>query len=93
VVGIAAVGMTLVIVLGGIDLSVGSAVALTTVVVARALQHGMGAGSAALLGLCAGTLAGLANGLLVARLRLMPFIVTLGTMSILRGAAKGLADE
>jgi ribose transport system permease protein len=93
VVGVASVGMTLVIVLGGIDLSVGSAVALTTVVVARALQAGMGPWQAALIGIGAGTLTGLVNGLLVAGLRLMPFIVTLGTMSILRGAAKGLAGE
>jgi ribose transport system permease protein len=93
VVGVASVGMTLVIVLGGIDLSVGSAVALTTVVVARALQAGLGPWQAALIGILVGTLAGLINGGLIAGLRLMPFIVTLGTMSILRGAAKGLAGE
>ena len=93
VVAIAAVGMTLVIVHGGIDLSVGSGVALATVVIARLLKSGVGP-----LGACAGgvavlALAGLATGALVTRLRLAPFIVTLGSMSILRGAAKGLADE
>lgn len=93
VVAIVAVGMTLVMVKGGIDLSVGSVVALTTVVVALALQRGMGPGVAALIGVAVGALCGTANGALVASLRITPFIVTLGTMSILRGAAKGLADE
>jgi ribose/xylose/arabinose/galactoside ABC-type transport system permease subunit len=72
---------------------VGSAVALTTVVMARALQHGLGPVSASALAVTAAALAGGANGVLIASLRITPFIVTLGTMSILRGAAKGLADE
>lgn len=93
VVGIAATGMTLIIVMGGIDLSVGSAVALTTVVVASLLRAGHGAAAAALGGVLAATCAGLAVGLLVTTLRVTPFIVTLGAMSILRGAAKGLAKE
>ena len=93
VVSIAAVGMTLVMVKGGIDLSVGSAVALTTVVVARALQNGLGPVPASLLGIAVAAFAGCINGSLVAALRITPFIVTLGTMSILRGLAKGLADE
>jgi ribose transport system permease protein len=93
VVGIAAVGMTLVIVHGGIDLAVGSAVALTTVVVAKALQAGFGPLEASLAGIVVAGLAGLGNGVLVTGLRVTPFIVTLGTMSILRGAAKGLAGE
>jgi ribose transport system permease protein len=93
VVAIAAVGMTLVIVSGGIDLSVGSAVAFTTVVVAATLKAGFGPGIAVLAGVAAATASGVASGLLVARLRMAPFIVTLGAMSILRGAAKGLASE
>ena len=93
VVGIAAVGMTLIIVHGGIDLSVGSAVALTTVVVARALQAGFGPVQASLIGIAVSGVAGLANGALVSGLGVTPFIVTLGTMSILRGAAKGIAGE
>src|SRR3954463_4988442 len=83
VVGIAAVGMTFTIVLGGIDLSVGSAVALTTVVVAESLRAGMGPVAAAALGVLTGGVLGLCNGALVAGLRISPFIVTLGTMSIL----------
>jgi len=93
VVGIAAVGMTFTIVLGGIDLSVGSAVALTTVVVAQCLRGGMSAVPAAALGIAAAAALGLCNGTLVSVLRITPFIVTLGTMSILRGVAKGLANE
>jgi len=93
VVGIAAVGMTFTIVLGGIDLSVGSAVALTTVVVAESLRAGMGPVAAAALGVLTGGILGSCNGALIAGLKISPFIVTLGTMSILRGVAKGIADE
>jgi ribose/xylose/arabinose/galactoside ABC-type transport system permease subunit len=93
VVGTAAVGMTLVILLGGIDLSVGSAVALTTVVAARALQSGAGPVTAAAAGIAAATAVGAINGGLIVGLRVTPFLITLGTMSILRGAAKGLANE
>src|SRR5882757_2239914 len=93
VVGIAAVGMTFTIVLGGIDLSVGSAVALTTVMVAESLRAGMGPVAAGAIGVLTGGVLGLCNGGLVAGLKISPFIVTLGTMSILRGVAKGLAAE
>ncbi|HEX3777408.1 MAG TPA: ABC transporter permease [Polyangiaceae bacterium] len=93
VTGVASVGMTLIIVLGGIDLSVGSAVALVTVVVAECLRSGMNPLPAAICGIFAGGALGLFNGALVTGLKISPFIVTLGTMSVLRGAAKGIADE
>jgi ribose transport system permease protein len=93
VVAIVAVGMTLVIVHGGIDLSVGSSVALTTVVVATMLKSGYGGASAALVGIGVATACGLVVGALVTGLRMAPFIVTLGAMSILRGVAKGIAKE
>ena len=93
VVGIAATGMTLIIVVGGIDLSVGSAVALTTVVVALSLKSGLGVVPAVALSLGAVATTGLINGALTVGLDITPFIVTLGTMSILRGSAKGLALE
>jgi ribose transport system permease protein len=93
VVAIAAVGMTLVMVQGGIDLSVGSVVALTTVVIASALRSGLGPFTAASLGIAGAVATGLLNGVLVSWLRITPFIVTLGTMSALRGLAIGLADE
>jgi len=92
IVCVAALGMTMVIVSGGIDLSVGSVVALSTVVTAVLLRH-QGPAVAALGALAAGGVCGLVNGVLVTQLRVVPFIVTLGTMLLVRGAAKGLADE
>jgi len=89
----AALGMTVVIISAGIDLSVGSVVALTTVVIALMLGAGWPPLAAALGGVGAAALCGVANGILVTGLRVVPFIVTLGTMILVRGAAKGLADE
>lgn len=93
VVGTAALGMTLVIVSGGIDLSVGSVIALSTVVVGLLLNQGASPLAAALGGVAVGALAGAATGTLITRLRLTPFIVTLGMWGALRGVAKGLAQE
>ena len=92
IVWVAALGMTMVIVSGGIDLSVGSVVALSTVVTAVLLRE-HGAAVAAAGALAAGAACGLVNGLLITQLRVGPFIVTLGTMLLVRGGAKGLADE
>jgi len=85
--------MTMIIVSGGIDLSCGSAVALTSVVGAVALTKGYSVASAAALTICAGGLIGLLNGSLIAGLRMMPFIVTLGMMGVARGTAKWLAGN
>ena len=95
IVCIAALGMTMVIVSAGIDLSVGSIVALSTVVIARAAARRATTRLLAALGGAGrrGALCGLVNGVLITRLRVVPFIVTLGTMLLVRGAAKGLADE
>jgi ribose transport system permease protein len=93
VVGIAAAGMTLIIISGGIDLSVGSTVALTTVVVARALNAGAGPVTAALAGIAVAAAAGVLIGAAIGFVRITPFVVTLGAMTILRGAAKGIAHE
>jgi ribose transport system permease protein len=93
VVGIVAVGMTLVIVSGGIDLSVGSQVALATVVVAQALNAGASPFFAALAGIAVTTMAGLLIGSIISLGRITPFVVSLGAMTLLRGAAKGLARE
>ena len=89
----AALGMTMVIVAGGIDLSVGSIVALTTVAIALVLRADYGPWAAAAAGIGAGTLCGAVSGLLITRLRVVPFIVTLGMMILVRGAAKGLAGD
>jgi len=93
VVAMVAIGMTLVMVQGGIDLSVGSLVALTTVVIARSIQAGQSAVAASAIGVLMALVAGLLNGVLIVGLRITPFIVTLGTMSLLRGLAKGVAHE
>jgi ribose transport system permease protein len=93
IVSIAAVGMTIVIVAGGIDLSVGSMIALTTVVIAQLLRMDVSPLAAALGGIAAAALCGLLNGVLITQLRVVPFIVTLGTMLIIRGAAKGFGEE
>jgi ribose/xylose/arabinose/galactoside ABC-type transport system permease subunit len=93
IVCVAAIGMTVVIAAGGIDLSVGSIIALTTVAIAIAMRAGLGPAAAAAAGIAAAVLCGLVNGVLVTQLNVIPFIVTLGTMLIVRGAAKGLAEE
>ncbi len=89
----AALGMTMVIVAGGIDLSVGSVVALTTVVIALGLRGDQNATLTAAAGIGAGAFCGLVSGFLITRLRVVPFIVTLGMMILIRGAAKGLSGE
>jgi ribose transport system permease protein len=87
-----AAGMTFVILTGGIDLSVGSVVGLAGVACADVLvrQYGLAAGVGAAL--TVGLTAGLVNGLAVTVLRIPPFIVTLGTMLIVRGAAFKYTD-
>jgi len=89
---VVAVGMTFGIVSGGIDLSVGSIVAVSGVLLASALAAGAPVPVAIAAGLAAGALCGLANGLLVTRGRLPPFIATLGMMSVARGAALVFTD-
>src|SRR6187402_127773 len=93
IVCVAALGMTMVIVSGGIDLSVGSIVALSTVVTALFLNIGLGPLATAFGAVAVCAFCGTVNGLLITGLRVVPFIVTLGTMLLVRGAAKGLADE
>jgi len=93
IVGLGAVGMTFVIVSGGIDLSVGSVIALSSVITAVVLRDLGSLPLAVMAGVGSGSLLGLVNGLLITRLRLVSFIVTLGTMGIARGLAKYLADE
>jgi ribose/xylose/arabinose/galactoside ABC-type transport system permease subunit len=86
-------GMTLIIVSGGIDLSVGSVVALASVVGATALVKGHSPCLAAALAIGVGALIGLLNGAVIGGLRMMPFIVTLGMMGVARGAAKWLSGN
>lgn len=108
--GTAGLGMTMIIIAAGIDLSAGSLIALSVVTVAWVMSYSVtGADGqaqalatlhpalmpmlAAAAGILIATLAGLANGAMVVGLRLVPFIVTLGTMGMIRGLAKGIARE
>lgn len=93
VVGTAALGMTLIIISGGIDLSIGSNIALCTVVIALLLKQDVSPLLAALGGVAVGAACGAGIGVLITRLNLTPFIVTLGMWGALRGLAKGLASE
>ena len=82
-----AFGMTLVIISGGIDLSVGSVVALAAVVMATLMKVNVAVPLAIAAGLAIGAIAGGLNGMFISRVQLAPFIVTLGSMSYLRGLA------
>jgi ribose transport system permease protein len=85
VINIMALGMTMIIVAGGIDLSVGSVLAFGGLIGAMALEKGAPIPVGVLCGVGVGLACGLANGLLITRLRIEPFIVTLGMMGIVRG--------
>jgi ribose transport system permease protein len=84
---VVALGMTFVIISAGIDLSVGSVVALVAVIVASLMKSGWPVIAATVLSISIGAVCGAGNGLLISKLRLQPFIVTLGTMSLYRGIA------
>jgi ribose/xylose/arabinose/galactoside ABC-type transport system permease subunit len=89
--GLLSLGMLIVILTGGIDLSVGSVVGLAGILVAG-LQHDIPLSLAILAALLAGGVAGAANGILVARFRLAPFIVTLATLGAIRGLVYVYSD-
>ncbi len=93
IVAIGALGMTMIIVSGGIDLSVGSSIAFTSVVGALLIQHGWAAAAVVAATIAAGAAIGLVNGTAIAGLRVTPFIITLGTLGVARGSAKWLADN
>jgi ribose transport system permease protein len=86
-IAIAAFGESMVIIIGGIDLSVGATMALAGLITALCMQFGLPVFPSVVAGLLTGVVMGLINGSTVARVRLPAFIVTLGTMSIARGIA------
>src|SRR5205823_5830910 len=99
-IGIISLAMTYVILTGGIDLSVGSVLALSTSLVAMSLTHAWQDATysghiarAILVALAASAAAGMLNGLVVATLRIQPFIVTLASMIAVRGFAKWLTGN
>ncbi|MEI2779796.1 MAG: inner-membrane translocator [Candidatus Competibacter sp.] len=92
IVGIIAVGMTLVIIINGIDLSVGSIVGLAAIVVTLLMQSGVNIWAAILITLfLTGFLVGIWNGFWIAHYNIPPFIITLGMMTIARGVALTLS--
>ncbi len=93
IVALAALGMTFVIISGGIDLSVASNIALSSCIVAFIINAGLPPWLGILGGILTGSAIGLINGSLITSLRLVPFIITLGMLGIARGAAKWLAGN
>ncbi len=87
VINIMALGMTLVIITGGIDLSVGSTLALAGLFGTMAIKSGMPIPIGILVGIFSGFVCGLLNGLMITQLRINPFIITLGTLEAYRGLA------
>jgi rhamnose transport system permease protein len=91
-VGLIALGMTLVIILAGIDLSVGSLLALVSVTIGFSFAAGVPLPLAIVLGLAVGLVGGLFNGVVSTKLGVHPLVVTLGTLALYRGLAFGISD-
>ncbi|HOB57386.1 MAG TPA: ABC transporter permease [Rhodoglobus sp.] len=92
IVGVVAIGMTFVILTGGIDLSVGSILALSGVAMAMLINQGMVPGVAILIALLVGVATGIVNGIVVAVLKIQPFIATLASMVAITGLALRLTN-
>src|ERR1041385_5587937 len=93
IVAISAIGMSLIIIAGGIDLSVGSTIALSGVVTALTINAGMDPILAVVTGMIVGGVVGVINGAIITGFRVVPFMATLGMLGIARGAAKWVANE
>jgi ribose transport system permease protein len=93
IVALGAIGMTFIIISGGIDLAVGSTIALAGVVTALGLREGYPPIVAIGGGIVTGGVVGVVNGLAITRLKVLPFIATLGMLGVARGVAKWLADQ
>jgi ribose transport system permease protein len=87
VINIMALGMTMIIIAGGIDLSVGSILAMGGLLGTMAMEKGMPIPAGIAIGILTGMLAGFTNGFMTTQLKINPFIVTLGTLGIVRGLA------
>lgn len=85
-------GMSLVILTGGIDLSVGSMMALTAVVTGMLSASNLSSPIAVIIGLCIGLIGGGLNGIIVCKAHVAPLIVTLGTMGLFKGIAMGITN-
>lgn len=92
VINIIALGMTLIIITSGIDLSVGAILALSGFLGAKAMEAGHSIPVAVLIGIGTGLCCGLINGLLITNLKINPFIVTLGMLGVIRGATLTISN-
>jgi len=93
IVAIGAIGMTMIIISGGIDLAVGSTIALTGVITALGINVGLPPSLALAAGILVGGLVGVVNGVVITRLKVVPFIATLGMLGVGRGTAKWVANQ
>src|SRR5437764_9134697 len=93
IVAIGAIGMTMIIISGGIDLAVGSTIALTGVITALGINDGLAPSVALLSGILVGGVVGFVNGLVITRLKVVQFIATLGMLVVASGEAKWMAIE
>jgi rhamnose transport system permease protein len=90
-IGFIAIGMTVVILTGGIDLSVGSILALSSIVLGVLINEGFNEFLAVAISLSVGIASGIINGLIISLAKIPPIIVTLGTMAVYRGLAIGIS--
>ncbi len=90
--GCIAIGMTIVIITGGIDLSVGSVMAFSSMAMAMLMEAGLPPVLAVIAGLLVGAGSGALNGVLISSMNLQPFLVTMGTMSLFRGLTLIISD-
>ena len=93
IVAIGAIGMTMIIISGGIDLAVGSTIALTGVITAIGINADLPPSLALMAGILVGGFVGVVNGLVITRLKVVPFIATLGMLGVGRGTAKWVANQ
>jgi ribose transport system permease protein len=93
IVAISAIGMTIIMISGGIDLSVGSTIALASVVTALGINAEFDPIVAVFAGILVGAIVGLVNGVVITGLRVVPFIATLGMLGVARGAAKWISGQ
>ncbi len=93
IVAISAIGMTMIIIGGGIDLSVGSTIALASVVTALGINSSLDPLIAVAMGVSVGAAVGFINAVAVTRLKVVPFIATLGMLGVARGVAKWISNQ
>lgn len=90
--GVLSAGMTFVMICGGMDISIGSVMALVGIVCSMMLKGGVNVVLVVVAGILLGTMCGVVNGLIITKGHVVPMIATLGTMTIFRGSAQIISD-